>query len=531
ANQGARRRRDRPGSVDVRAAHDAGRGDRGDARRRGAPARGDPPLPLRALHVNDGAHSRSGAGEAGTSAPGRAPSSLRANILLVDDRRENLLALAAMLEPLGHNLVAVTSGTDALKELLRRDFACVLLDVQMPELDGFELAELIKQRERSQHIPILFVTALSMEERHVFRGYSAGAVDYIFKPIEPDILRSKIAVFVDLWQKGRQLQEQAEQLHRRELTALAEASEERYRRLADAMPQIVWTSDANGAATYFNRRWFEYTGMTPEEAGPNAWHAVVHPDDLPPAVGQREGTLYTGEPYEIEYRFRRADGSYRWHLGRAVAMRNGAGEIDYWIGTATDIHDRKLVELQRSFIVAAGDVLARSLDYRETLRVVAELAAGEFADWCTVHVVETDGSIVQLAIAHRDPAQVTFARELQERYPPDPAGPTGPAAVIRTGEPELIPEITPEMLRASAQDDLHLELIEQLGLRSYLCVPLKGRERTLGAIALVASEPGRRFGAEDLALAEELGRRAAVAIENAALYREAAERAQAARVL
>jgi CheY-like chemotaxis protein len=140
----------------------------------------------------------------------RAPSAARANILLVDDHEENLLALEAILEPLGHRLVAVSSGTAALKALLLDDFACILLDVQMPDLDGYELAELIKRRERSQHIPIVFVTALSSEERHLYRGYSAGAVDYIFKPIDPSILRSKVAVFVELWEKNTQLRRQAE---------------------------------------------------------------------------------------------------------------------------------------------------------------------------------------------------------------------------------------------------------------------------------------------------------------------------------
>src|SRR5581483_8321194 len=129
-----------------------------------------------------------------------------------------------ILEPLGLGLVSVTSGADALKELLLGDFACILLDVQMPGLDGFELAGLIKQRERSAHIPIIFVTALSTEDTHVFRGYSAGAVDYIFKPIDPDILRSKVSVFVELWEKNRQLAQQAEELHHRQLAELAQAS-------------------------------------------------------------------------------------------------------------------------------------------------------------------------------------------------------------------------------------------------------------------------------------------------------------------
>ena len=159
-------------------------------------------------------------------------------VLLVDDREENLLALEAILEPLGHRLVSVVSGVEALKQLLLDDFACILLDVQMPDLDGFELAELIKGRERSQHIPIIFVTALSKEQRHVYRGYSTGAVDYIFKPIDAGILRSKVSVFVELWQKTRQLQEQAELLHEQEVAALERAGEERYRQLADAILPI-----------------------------------------------------------------------------------------------------------------------------------------------------------------------------------------------------------------------------------------------------------------------------------------------------
>jgi len=354
-------------------------------------------------------------------------------ILLVDDRPENLLAVEAILEPLGHRLVSVTSATEALKELLRESFACILLDVQMPELDGYELAELIKQRERTKHIPIIFVTALSKEQRHVYRGYSAGAVDYIFKPIEPEILRSKVSVFVELWRKGEQLREQAELLHEQRLSVLERESEERYRQLADAMPQIVWTADAEGAATYFNRRWFEYTGLTLEESGPNIWHRIVHPDDLPAAVSRREQTLLSGETFEVEYRFRSSDGGYRWHLGRALAIRNDQGAIAFWVGTATDIHDRKLVEDQRAFMMAASDALARSLDYKTTLSHVVELAAHAIADWCQVHVVEADGSIEELAVAHNDPSQVAFLRELQERYPADPAAPTGAPAVIRSG--------------------------------------------------------------------------------------------------
>jgi diguanylate cyclase (GGDEF)-like protein len=130
----------------------------------------------------------------------------RANILLVDDRRDNLMALAEVLQPLGQNLVFARSGDEALKRLLGGDFACILLDVQMPNLDGFETAAHIKQRERSRHIPIIFLTAISREPHQALKGYSAGAVDYLSKPFDPWILRSKVAVFVDLYLERKRAQ-------------------------------------------------------------------------------------------------------------------------------------------------------------------------------------------------------------------------------------------------------------------------------------------------------------------------------------
>ena len=144
----------------------------------------------------------------------------RVKILLVDDRPENLLALQAILEPLGQILVSAHSGEEALKCVLQHDFACILLDVQMPDMNGFDAAQIIKSREKSRYIPIIFLSAINKEDSYVFKGYSMGAVDYVFKPFNPDVLRSKVAVFVDLYVKQQQLMEQAEMLaqsQRREL--------------------------------------------------------------------------------------------------------------------------------------------------------------------------------------------------------------------------------------------------------------------------------------------------------------------------
>ena len=136
----------------------------------------------------------------------------RVNLLLVDDRPENLLALEAILEPLGQLLIRANSGPEALKRVLETEFAAILLDVQMPGMNGFEVAEIIKSRERSRTIPIIFLSAISKEDAYVFKGYSMGAVDYVFKPFNPDVLRSKVAVFVDLFLKQREIQRQGDLL-------------------------------------------------------------------------------------------------------------------------------------------------------------------------------------------------------------------------------------------------------------------------------------------------------------------------------
>ena len=135
-----------------------------------------------------------------------------ARVLAVDDRRENLVALAAILEGMPIELVSVTSGEDALKRLLTEDYAVILLDAHMPGMDGFETAGHVKQRERTRHIPILFLTAADYDPHLAFRGYQAGAVDYITKPFDPWVLRSKVAVFVDLWTLQTELAAQASEV-------------------------------------------------------------------------------------------------------------------------------------------------------------------------------------------------------------------------------------------------------------------------------------------------------------------------------
>jgi PAS domain S-box-containing protein len=183
----------------------------------------------------------------------------RVNVLLVDDRPENLLALEAILEPLDLTLVRALSGADALKSVLQQDFAAILLDVQMPGMNGFETAQIIKSRERSRAIPIIFLTAINKEEAYVFKGYEVGAVDYMFKPFQPDILRSKVAVFVDLHRKQAHIKRQEELLRdaeRRELELRHQAelaqSEARTAAIVDSAMDAIVTFGGDRRITLYN---------------------------------------------------------------------------------------------------------------------------------------------------------------------------------------------------------------------------------------------------------------------------------------
>jgi PAS domain S-box-containing protein len=191
------------------------------------------------------------------------------------------------------------------------------------------------------------------------------------------------------------------------------------------------------------------------------------------------------------------------------------------IGTA-ELYDtqRRLADDQR-FVALASELLASSLEYEETLANVAKLAVPQFADWCAIDVVEEDGSISRLTVAHVDPDKVRLANELVVKYPPDPDAAYGVPNVIRTRRPELFSEIPEDLLQEATADTPELlEVLAELGLRSSMCVPLVARNRALGAITFVSAETGRRYDEADLATAQDLARRAATAVDNALLFRE-----------
>ena len=295
-------------------------------------------------------------------------------------------------------------------------------------------------------------------------------------------------------------------------------SERRFRQLADAMPQVVWTAGPDGEIDYLNRRWTEYTGQ-PQTAGNAGWGRILHPDDGPQANDRWAASRRGGEPFEMEMRLLDSrEQAYRWHLIRTVAVKDGAGRVARWFGTATDIDGQKRAEASSRYLAEASAALAGVVDYESTLQKVANLAVPYFADWSAVDVADGGGSLRRLAVAHQDAAKVALAHELMRAYPPDPDAPTGGYAVLRTGRPELVADITDDMLVRGARDERHLGLIRSLGLKSYLCVPLFVSGQPLGVLTFATAESGRRYTEADLALATDLAHRAAVAVENTRLY-------------
>ncbi len=281
-----------------------------------------------------------------------------ARILLVDDHPPNLLALEAILSPLGQDLVQATSGQEALRQLLDGDFAVILMDVQMPGIDGMQTVKLIKERPRNRHIPIIFLTAISKDPANIFRGYQEGAVDYLLKPFDPEILRAKVSVFVDLWRKGEQIKRQGALLRAQELIALERKNDTRFRALTDSMPQCVWAARKDGEVYYCNRVWKEYAGP---DAGMSFSDAVPD-EELEEVRNAWRAAVRGGPPLDREQRLRRHDGQFRWHLCRVVPERNEDGAVVGWIATATDIDQQKRIEQSNASLLKSEQEARQSAE-------------------------------------------------------------------------------------------------------------------------------------------------------------------------
>jgi len=284
----------------------------------------------------------------------------RVNILMVDDQPAKLLSYEAILGELDENLVKATSGREALEYLLKMDVAVVLMDVSMPEIDGFELASMIRQHPRFHRTAIIFVSAVHLTDLDRLKGYERGAVDYISVPVIPELLRAKVSVFAELHRKAQQLWQLNRELEQRvtdrtqELEHKAEALEllnsqlnrknEQLDAILQTAPDIIFSSQGDGFRDYISDRFFEYTGSNSEAANGHGWVDFICPEDREQTIERWAMCTKSGENYEAEYRIRGRSGEHRWFRARAIPIRDHNGGIVRWYGTCSDIHYSKLLE-------------------------------------------------------------------------------------------------------------------------------------------------------------------------------------------
>ncbi|MDX1546779.1 MAG: PAS domain S-box protein [Rhodothermales bacterium] len=285
---------------------------------------------------------------------------------------------------------------------------------------------------------------------------------------------------------------------------------------------IAYDPTPERRVTYLNEPFAELIGVQVDEAVGRPYKELYDFRWLDPGDADRSAAaLGEGGSWRGEVVIVRKDGQELFADFNVSVLTDEEGRETGRLAVVRDVTERKRGEQRTRLLAEAGTALADALDYEATLQAVADLAVPALADWCALAIQDADGTIRQVAVAHTDPDKVALAHSLQERYPTPPDALHGVPHVIRTGESEFTPEIDAALLRAAAQDEEHLRILDGLGLRSAMVVPLMARGRACGALTLVMEEGQRQFTPDDLALAEELARRCGLAVDNARLYREA----------
>ncbi|MFL5839210.1 MAG: SpoIIE family protein phosphatase [Thermoleophilaceae bacterium] len=425
--------------------------------------------------------------------------SSQATILLVDDQEENLIALEAVLEPLGQRLVLARSGEEALGNLLKDEVALILLDVQMPDMDGFQTATVIKQREKTRHIPIIFLTALSKELHHMFRGYSAGAVDYVVKPFDPMVLRSKVQVFVDLYQKEQELRQ----------------SEQRFRTAFENAPIGVALVTEEGRVIEVNRALAQMLGRS---EGMFIGHPLA--DALHPGDGDRLALNGTSE-----LRFMRRDGVPVWAHVNASTVHDGSGQPLHVIVQVEDITERKEAERERAERAreraarAEAEAVADTMQKLQSVTDVAlrHLTLNELLHEVLLRIRETmevDAAGILLMGDHE--AGEAFASGAV--VTPEGKAELGVRIPVARDVARRIAGAGHVVTIEGVNDPLVVHpLLKDSGIVSLAAAPLAVEGRLHGVIQ-IASVRKRRFSSQDTGLLQLIADRAALAVQHARLY-------------
>lgn len=318
---------------------------------------------------------------------------------------------------------------------------------------------------------------------------------------------------------------------RRQAEKALATSEMLYHTLTDTLPQIIFTCTPDGTPDYVNQQWYSYTKTKPEQGLYGNWLRILHPDDRQRLWPIWSACIKNGASFDSELRFKSGEGEYRWHLARAVPLLDANGQVIKWVGTATDIHERRQTELAQRLLAAVSEVLAGPFDSAICLTQVAQLVVPDLADMCLVHFVENEQTIRLAAGVHRDPAKVSLIEAFAQAYPLEPQAKVGVPRVLRTRQAELhntflteyTASLNPDNLNKGnvSTDKRYQAFLAQLPHQATMIVPLVARDRVLGTMTFVRAASEQPYQATDLSLAEELARRIALALENTRLYQEA----------
>ncbi len=320
-------------------------------------------------------------------------------------------------------------------------------------------------------------------------------------------------------------------------------SELRFRVMADTAPVMIWTAGVDRQFYYFNKPWLDFRGRTIDQEIGDGWMQGIHPIDLPAFQNAFNLAFDNRSEFRFEFRLRRNDGKERWLLTHGVPRNSLDGTFQGYIGSVVDISERKadevalskaltreqralhhaeVVQTKLKYLAEASYILNSSLDYTDTIKSLAKLLTPEVCDWFAVDLKKGDG-IERLIVYHKDPDKIRFARELQIKYPPKMDEQRGVPNVIRTGRSELYAVMDDEFLRRNIKDKELYVIFKKLGIRSMMFVPFEVRGKVLGALTLCTAESGKNYDDEDLRFAEDLAHRAAMAIDNASLFRQIGE--------
>ncbi|NMO13674.1 response regulator [Pyxidicoccus fallax] len=428
-------------------------------------------------------------------------------ILLVDDDEIDRMGVQRVVRASGltAEVVEAFDGAEAIGMLRAQAFDVVLLDFRMPGHDG--LWVLREVARRGIGTPIIMLTGQG-DEHTAVELMKAGAADYIAKAqLTAELLDQSVR--------------QTLRLH---------LAQQQHRTLAEALPLLVFSARPDGTCDYVNRRWSEYTGLTWGETVTEGWKAICHPEDLAESLRQWDAVLQNGQPFESSSRMRRhTDGAWRWHLIRAMPLRNPHGRIIQWLGTCTDIDDQKRATEALSFLAEASTQLTASLDRAATLERLAGLIVPRLGDWCAIYLLQEDGTRPEPAmLAHADPSLTPLVRELHRRHPLPADLPFSYPRVLRTGEPELVADSVEALVRQVVGEDTPLGPLERIVPRSWVMVPLRAQRRVFGALRVCVTGTSRSYTQRDLELVQELGRRVEIALDNARLFEVAKEEHQRA---